>query len=716
MSSNFLAQAQQLSQRHDILINQLQSITNSVASYRLNIRDAAENYILFESRKLMEDIPVEELSRAKMGVRVKVLRDSGYNTIADLDRASLYELEAINGISMDGAMLIKGIIRQIAEQARIGIKLKLSLDSQTLETTAIVVTAAKFMRSCNFSKIAAQLLRDNSQNIAAAQQDLAPCKSYLNWFFTPKPQKKTAQKAYEFLGGMITGEYGQTVQQLIASMANLEHLSPESAWKEFSLNPVKFFNLIEQEAPGLLGNDDKLYGLPEELAQEVKTETVPSSGLLCTLRNYQEWGVRYILHQKRVLLGDEMGLGKTVQAIAAMVSLKNAGASHFAVVCPASVLTNWCREIKKYSTNLTPIKIHGADKQTAFQQWLNQGGVAVTNYETIGQLVLPEGFHFSMLVVDEAHYIKNPCAQRTIHTQKLIPQAEYLLFMTGTSLENRVDEMVNLLSMLQPETAAQVRGMESLANAPRFRELISPVYYRRRREDVLTELPELIQNQEWCTMLPEERQLYEDTIMQGQFTPARQLSWNVGNLTQSSKALRMMEIIREAMEENRKIIVFSFFLNTLRQISEYLGAQCVGTITGAVSPQMRQEMVDQFEKAPAGSVLAAQIQAGGTGLNIQAASVVIFCEPQLKPSAESQAVGRAYRMGQTRNVLVYRLLCEDTLDENIMQMLEGKQELFNAFADESEAAQRWEIDGEMQKKMMQDAREKLTAKLSASGQ
>jgi SNF2 family DNA or RNA helicase len=109
-------------------------------------------------------------------------------------------------------------------------------------------------------------------------------------------------------------------------------------------------------------------------------------------------------------------------------------------------------------------------------------------------------------------------------------------------------------------------------------------------------------------------------------------------------------------------------------------------IYGAVTPQRRQEILDEFEKAPAGSVLVSQIQSGGTGLNIQAASVVIICEPQFKPSIENQAISRAYRMGQTRNVLDYRLLCENTVDEKITAMLESKQAIFDAFADKSVAA------------------------------
>lgn len=148
----------------------------------------------------------------------------------------------------------------------------------------------------------------------------------------------------------------------------------------------------------------------------------------------------------------------------------------------------------------------------------------------------------------------------------------------------------------------------------------------------------------------------------------------------------MKEIIEEAEDDGRKVIVFSFFLDTIKKITEMLGKRCYGPINGSVTPQRRQDIIDDFDKAPAGSVLAAQIQAGGTGLNIQSASVVILCEPQFKPSTENQAISRAYRMGQTRNVLVYRLLCEDTVDERITALLESKQEIFDAFADKSEAA------------------------------
>ena len=299
-----------------------------------------------------------------------------------------------------------------------------------------------------------------------------------------------------------------------------------------------------------------------------------------------------------------------------------------------------------------------------------------------------------MLVVDEAHYIKNPDARRSINTKRLSSYADRLLFMTGTALENKVEEMTNLIEILQPEIAKEVQGMKMLSSAPQFREKVAPVYYRRKREDVLTELPELLENEEWCQLGLEEELEYENTILSSgnNFNAVRRVSWNVSDLRKSSKATRMLEIIEQAKEEGRKVIVFSFYLDVIEKISSLLGNQCTEPINGSVTPVRRQEIIDEFDNAPAGKVLVSQIIAGGTGLNIQSASVVIFCEPQLKPSIENQAISRAYRMGQARNVLVYRLLCDNTIDERIMEMLAEKQAVFNAFADKSVAAENVEVD------------------------
>ena len=318
---------------------------------------------------------------------------------------------------------------------------------------------------------------------------------------------------------------------------------------------------------------------------------------------------------------------------------------------------------------------------------IRSGGVAVTTYETTGYFKLEDDFRFTMLVVDEAHYIKNPGAARSKNVKKISEHADRMLFMTGTALENKVDEMIALIDILRPEIASSVRSRAFMATAPQFRERVAPVYYRRKREQVLTELPELIENKEWCTMTPQEEEIYEKTVYSKNFMAIRRVSWNVDDLKYSSKAKRLLEIVEDARDDDRKVIVFSYFLDTIGAVCELLGpSSCMNPINGSITPQRRQEIIDEFDSAPAGTVLPAQIQSGGTGLNIQSASVVVICEPQYKPSIENQAISRAYRMGQARNVLVYRLLCEDTVDERILTILERKQAEFDAFADKSVAA------------------------------
>lgn len=145
-----------------------------------------------------------------------------------------------------------------------------------------------------------------------------------------------------------------------------------------------------------------------------------------------------------------------------------------------------------------------------------------------------------------------------------------------------------------------------------------------------------------------------------------------------------------------------------------LGDRCLPEIDGSVPVPQRQKIIDAFHAAPAGTVLAAQIQTAGTGLNIQSASVVIICEPQLKPSTENQAISRAYRMGQSRNVLVYRLLCENTIDEKIEKLLEEKQRIFDAFADKSVAAQEdVEVDKKTMSHLIQEEADRIQAERSA---
>ena len=633
---------------------------------------------------ILRGMDVENINREKLGLRVASLRAAGIENMEQLCALSADDINAIRGIGDEAAWLIYTMAGRIRREAETGLRLRVSLDDRNEDATKLLLTARTAMETDAAVREAQSIYRDYHDSLAAAYLDAKPAAGSVGWLFLPKEKKQRALDAALYLYELLAGEYGARVRAVTKAYDARQLPDEASVWEDFRKNSAAYYARLDAFARVLNTRIDNSYsGLPKELVLKVEMEPIHTEGLHTALRAYQEFGVRYILRQGKVLLGDEMGLGKTVQAIAAMVSLHARGATHFMVVCPASVLVNWCREIRSFC-ELPATAIRGGDRH-ALLRWLEQGGIAVTTYESISRFTLPEDFRFSMLVADEAHYVKNPATRRTQALLLLRRRAERVLFMTGTPLENRVDEMCFLVSCLRPEIGGELREMKYISSAPQFREKLAPVYLRRTRENVLRELPELIEKEQWCELGPEERQMYLLAVSAENFMAMRQVSWDVGDLKKSSKARRLLELCREAEEDGRKVIVFSYFRETISAVCRLLGGRALEPVTGSVTPARRQQLVDAFTAAGDGRVLVCQVQAGGTGLNIQAASVVIFCEPQLKPSVEKQAVSRAYRMGQLRSVLVHRLLCDNTVDERILELLREKQELFDAFAGESTA-------------------------------
>ncbi len=657
-----------------------------IASQERVQQDAAAEAMKALSEKALGDIlrgmDVENINRNRLGLRVASLRAAGIENMEQLCALSADQINEIKGIGDEASWLIYTIAGRIKRETETGLKIRVSLDDKSGAATSLLLTAKAARETADAVRQAKAIYSDYHESVLAACLTAKPAASVVRWVFLPAQKKKEAVDAALYLYGLLTGDYGARVKATIDAYDTREIPNADGLWEDFRKNSAAYYAQLDRFGQALSTRIDNSYsGLPEELVRQVEMEPLYLDGLRTSLRVYQEFGTRYILRQGKVLLGDEMGLGKTVQAIAAMVSLNALGATHFMVVCPASVLVNWTREITKFSAlAVTPIR--GGD-QTALRRWMEKGGAAVTTYESISRFALPETFCFDMLIADEAHYVKNPAARRTQALLALRKRVERVLFMTGTPLENRVDEMCFLVSCLRPDIAGQVQKMKYISSAPQFREKLAPVYLRRTRDDVLSELPELIEKEQWCEMSPTEWTAYMLAVAAQNFMAMRQVSWDVGDLKHSSKAKRLLELCDEAREDGRKIIVFSYFRETIRAVQELLGKRALEPITGSVSPQRRQEIVDAFSEAEDGAALICQVQAGGTGLNIQAASVIIFCEPQIKPSIENQAVSRAYRMGQLRSVVVHRLLCDNTVDERIMEILREKQDVFDAFAEES---------------------------------
>lgn len=453
-------------------------------------------------------------------------------------------------------------------------------------------------------------------------------------------------------------------------------------WTDFLSRPADYFGMLTEL--GFLTEDEKkMHGdLPEDVIEAVRAIELKRHHLKASLRAYQDFGARFVLAQMKVVIGDEMGLGKTVEALAVLTHLRATGQTHFLVVCPAAVVSNWIREIARH-TDLPAARIHGPgwERAHAVKRWLYSGGVAVTTFDLVHDL-LPDihDVEIACAIFDEAHYIKNPLAKRSVAAATLLERAPFAVLMTGTPLENRVQEFRNLIGYLRPDLSES--APDYLAS--KFRKHVAPAYLRRNQEDVLTELPELVEVEEWIPMSSADERDYRSAVEESHFMKMRRAAILSGD---STKLSRLLEIVDEAEENGRRVIVFSYFREVLDEVARMLPGPVFGPLTGSVAARDRQALVDKFSEASHGAALVAQISAGGVGLNIQSASVVVICEPQIKPTMEAQAIARAHRMGQTNSVQVHRLLNEDSVDERLVDILAEKRQLFDEFARDSVIAQ-----------------------------
>ena len=682
-----------------------------VLNFKIQIKDnvlkAIKEHINFQVESLLGDIEIDEINRGDLSVRVSALKKAGYTNYLKIHKTlNASKLAKINGISEVVAYKIKSIVYDAEKKIRESVVPRISVDNKNKYTENLLKAVYTHIKLQPHIEKAKELYNLNHVKIQTLTKEIEPLTSKIKWIFTSRQAKIEAKNSYFKLKEIEQENFFVDVGFIVDSINHITNTKTSEMWADFKENSANYYSVLEQLQGVDYSEVANKNGLSSNLVESINALVPDFTGLNCTLRSYQEFGTKYVLHQGYALLGDEMGLGKTVQAIASMVAIRNYGENRFLVVCPASVLINWCREIIRFS-DLKVFKLHGDNRDEILQDWITYGGVGVTTYETLDKLDLTNVFNISLLIADEAHYVKNPKANRTINLINACDKAERVLFMTGTALENKVDEMCYLISLLDKNIAIEVESMKHLVAAPLFREKIAPVYLRRTRQDVLQELPELTISEEWCEMNEEEKQKYYSSTMSENFMAMRQVSWDV-DVLKSSKAQRLKEIYEQAKEDKRKVIVFSYFLNTINQVKNLLGPVCFGPINGSVLPADRQKIIDEFSKAEDGSVLLAQIQAGGTGVNIQAASCVIICEPQLKPSTENQAISRTYRMGQTRNVLVYKLMCEESVDERIDEILENKSTIFAHFADLSHIGkQSIEIDAKLSKNIVKEEVERL---------
>ncbi|MDO5484799.1 MAG: SNF2-related protein, partial [Sarcina sp.] len=613
----------------------------------------------------LADIPVEELRNARAGIRVAALEQAGYHSLLDLHEADEWSLQSVEGIGEKQAASIRMLIDTFLEKLSASGRIRLTTDIPATNTSAANVSAentsamgipaantfttdtpaanitaagiaARNTSATGTSSARAVLAADSrvlitllarSREAALVRRDAEPLREEFHtqveagiqaveirnrfrWIFSGRQKKERTLLAVGSLLELDRSPLCRRVRHLLSLYNNAVKISEKEAVADFKKNSAPYYAWLEARG-GIFAPQKMIYSsIPAQLAARIDAAPLDLTAFKGNLRAYQAFGTRYILTQKRVLLGDEMGLGKTIQAIAAMSHLTaekrqslsashlqtegtqsptieaesvqtpatatgggqiSAQQPHFLVVCPASVMINWCREIVKFSEVKAHL-LHGPFLETSFERWNTDGGAAVTNYESMGKIFsrIDGKMRLALLVIDEAHYIKNPEAKRTRYIHSLEDESDRILLMTGTPLENNVIEMCQLIGFVRPDMDWKIRENAAMRHVPAFREMLAPVYLRRQRDQVLDELPPCTEEEEWCAMTPQDLETYSSCAIEGSFNGMRRVSFLQDDLRTSSKAVRLLELCEEAGDEGKRIVIYSFFRETLRKTAALL--------------------------------------------------------------------------------------------------------------------------------------------------
>jgi hypothetical protein len=444
------------------------------------------------------------------------------------------------------------------------------------------------------------------------------------------------------------------------------------------------------------------------------------------LRPYQESGLGWLLGMRRLglgaLLADDMGLGKTVQLIAYLLDRSDGCEAPALIVCPASVLGNWRRELGRFAPGLSAHVHHGPDRAREMAD-LAGHDVVLTSYSLLprDRRLLADA-EWRVLVLDEAQQVKNPLT-RGAQAARALP-ARHRVALTGTPIENRLDELWSILHFLNPglldtrsayrrRYATPIERHGDEAATERLRRITAPFILRRHKSDpaVLPDLPPRQESNEFCTHTVEQAALYQASIdsMLGQVRDAAgierrghvlalltrlkqvcnhpvQATGRPGVMAgRSGKLDRLAEMLAEAIDEGDSALVFTQYAVMGRLLSEHLTHSLNVRrlyLDGSTPVAERERVVDGFQ-APGDEprVLVMSLRAGGLGLNLTNASHVFHFDRWWNPAVEDQASDRAHRIGQTRVVQVHRMICAGTIEERIDQLIEAKRGLATSIVD-----------------------------------
>ncbi len=449
--------------------------------------------------------------------------------------------------------------------------------------------------------------------------------------------------------------------------------------------------------------------------------TLPE-GINAEFREYQTKGFGWLWFMYKYglngILADDMGLGKTLQALAVIQKAKEEdGPMPTLVICPTTVVFNWESEIQKFAPTLSCMKLSGVERKQFFKEIPNHD-VVITSYALVRRDIAKlKEYNFRYVILDESQNIKNAMSQTAQAVKKL--QASHKLALSGTPIENKLEELWSVFDFLMPGFLFSVADFNSRYVNPimerqdktvekRLKLQIYPFILRRMKRDVAKDLPDKVENIAYCELTDEQRDFYLqvlDSTKEELFKSIEQNGLeksrlsifsallrlrqicchprlydkeNVKNIMKSGKFEKLKTMLEEIIGEGHRILLFSQFVDMLDLIKGWLEREGIPYeyLTGKTKD--RQGAVERFNSTPSIPIFLISLKAGGTGLNLTGADYVIHYDPWWNPAVEDQATDRAYRIGQTKKVFVYRLITKNTVEEKIQKLKTVKRNLVDS--------------------------------------
>ncbi|MDD3279435.1 MAG: DEAD/DEAH box helicase [Lachnospiraceae bacterium] len=441
---------------------------------------------------------------------------------------------------------------------------------------------------------------------------------------------------------------------------------------------------------------------------------IPDS-LQADLRSYQKFGYRWLCTLDQMsfggILADDMGLGKTLQMITFFLAKKQQHALRALIVCPASLVYNWESEINRFAPELSVLPVVGQAGERK-ELLAREADIYLTSYDLLKRDILEyQKLSFDYCTIDEAQNIKNHTTQAARAVKGI--QARVRFALTGTPIENTLSELWSIFDFLMPGILNSYKNFKTEYEFPiattsdetisnRLKKMIRPFILRRLKKDVLKELPDKLEKVVYSKMDSTQRELYEATVKKttqslaqktaeefrqgkiqflAELTRLRQICCDPSLVYEnykgdSAKLETCISLLTGAVSSGNKVLVFSQFTSMLAIIEQRLQAEQISyyCLTGSTSKEKRQELVDAFQEDTT-PVFLISLKAGGTGLNLTAANIVIHFDPWWNMAAQNQATDRVHRIGQEQIVTVYKLITKNTLEEKILKLQEKKASL-----------------------------------------